>query len=119
MCDAGQSLVEGGRVAVVRERDTHSCRQEPSGQSERLLVLQEPASEALIVHLVTLATTQNDTARMLVCPNLTTCSRFLYSPAAWYNLTEGRYWLLFILMSNQLKKVISAQTLLFRKISLI
>lgn len=39
VCDAGQGLVEGGRVAVVGERDTHSSGQKPSGQSEGLLVL--------------------------------------------------------------------------------
>lgn len=39
VCDASQGLVEGGRVAVIGERDTHASRQEPSGQSEGLLVL--------------------------------------------------------------------------------
>lgn len=54
VCDAGQGLVEGGCVTVVCQRDTHSSRQKPSRQSEGLLVLQEPVSEALIVNLVTL-----------------------------------------------------------------
>lgn len=56
VCDASQGLVEGGRVAVIGERDTHSSRQKPSGQREGLLVLEEPGPEALIVHLVTLPT---------------------------------------------------------------
>lgn len=54
MCDAGEGLVEGGRVAVVCQRDTHSSREKPARQSEGLLVLQEPDPEALIVHFVTL-----------------------------------------------------------------
>lgn len=54
MCDTSQGLVEGGRVAVVCQSDTHSCREQPSGQREGLLVLQQPVLEALIVHLVTL-----------------------------------------------------------------
>lgn len=39
VCDAGQGLVEGGRVAVISECDTHSSRKKPPGQSEGLLVL--------------------------------------------------------------------------------
>lgn len=54
VCDASQGLVEGGRVAVICQGDTHSNRQKPSGQSEGLFVLQEPVPEALIVHLVPL-----------------------------------------------------------------
>lgn len=54
MCDSSQRLVEGGRVAVVGERDTHASRQEPSGQREGLLVLEEPRPEALVVDFVAL-----------------------------------------------------------------
>ena len=54
VCDASQGLVKGGCVAVIGQRDAHSSRQQPSGQSEGLLVLQEPVPEALIVHLVNL-----------------------------------------------------------------
>lgn len=39
VCDASQGLVEGGRVTVISESDTHSSREKPSGQSEGLLVL--------------------------------------------------------------------------------
>lgn len=61
VCDTSQRLVEGGCVAVICQRDTNSSRKKPSGQSEGLLVLQQPAPEALIVHLVTLLT-QTDTS---------------------------------------------------------
>lgn len=54
MCDAGQGLVEGGRVAVVGERDAHAPRQEPPGQREGLLVQEEPGPEALVAHLLAL-----------------------------------------------------------------
>lgn len=54
VCDAGQGLVEGGRVAVVGERDAHASRQEPPGQREGLLVQEEPGSEALVAHLLAL-----------------------------------------------------------------
>lgn len=54
MCDAGQSLIEGGCVAVVSERDPHSSRQKPPGQREGLLVQEEPGSEALVAHLIAL-----------------------------------------------------------------
>lgn len=52
--DAGQGLVEGGRVAVVGERDAHASRQEPPGQREGLLVQEEPGPEALVAHLLAL-----------------------------------------------------------------
>lgn len=65
MCDTSQGLVEGGRVAVISERDTHSSGKKPSGQSEGFFVLQEPDFEALIVHLVALASTHRCTNRLL------------------------------------------------------
>lgn len=54
MCDASQGLVEGGRVAVVGERDAHSSRQKPPGQCEGVLVKEEPGPEALVAHLIAL-----------------------------------------------------------------
>lgn len=54
VCDAGQGLVEGGCVAVVGERDTHSSRQKPPGQCEGAFVQEEPGPEALIAHLIAL-----------------------------------------------------------------
>lgn len=54
MCDASQGLVEGGCVAVVGERDTHSYRQEPPGEREGVLVEEEPGPEALVAHLIAL-----------------------------------------------------------------
>lgn len=54
VCDAGQGLVEGGRVAVVGERDAHASGQKPPGQREGLLVQEEPGSEALVAHLLAL-----------------------------------------------------------------
>lgn len=51
---SGQRLVEGGRVAVVGQRDAHAPGQQPSGQGEGLLVLEQPRPEALIVDLVAL-----------------------------------------------------------------
>lgn len=52
--DSGQRLVEGGRVAVVGQRDAHAPGQQPSGQGEGLLVLEQPRPEALVVDLVAL-----------------------------------------------------------------
>ena len=54
MCDTCEGLVEGGRVTVVGQGDAHASRQQPSGEGEGLLVLQEPVPEALIVHLLSL-----------------------------------------------------------------
>lgn len=67
MRDAGQGLVEGGCVAVVSERNTHSSRQKPPGQSEGLLVLQQPVPETLIVDLVTLSATEDGQRMDAVC----------------------------------------------------
>ena len=80
VCDASQGLVEGGCVAVISECDTHSSREKPSGQSEGLLILQQPAPEALIVHLVTL--TQHTITLLgwtisVIIPILVFCSVFL------------------------------------------
>lgn len=58
VCDSSEGLVEGGCVAVVSECNTHSSGQEPSGQSEGLFVLQQPALEALVVHFITLKENQ-------------------------------------------------------------
>lgn len=77
MCDTSQGLVEGGRVTVISERDTYSSGQKPSGQSKSLFILQEPGLEALIVHLVALATTQKWTTRLLVCQMLKRWSVFV------------------------------------------
>lgn len=60
MCDASQGLVERGRVAVIGERDTHSSRQQPSGEREGLFVLEEPGPEAFIVYLVPLQNTHTE-----------------------------------------------------------
>lgn len=54
MCDASQGLVEGGCVAVVSERDTHSSSQKPPGERESVLVQEEPGPEALVAHLLAL-----------------------------------------------------------------
>lgn len=54
MCDASQGLVEGGCVAVVSERDTHSSGQKPPGEREGVLVQEEPGPEALVAHLIAL-----------------------------------------------------------------
>lgn len=54
MCNSGQSLVEGGRVAVVCEGDTHTSGEQPTGEGERLLVLKEPVLKALIVYFLPL-----------------------------------------------------------------
>lgn len=63
VCDSSQRLVEGGRVAVVGERDTHASGQEPSGQREGLLVLEQPRPEALVVHFVALPGRTRDAHR--------------------------------------------------------
>jgi len=52
--DASQGLIKGGRVAVIGEGNAHTSGQQPPGEGEGLLVLQEPAPEALIVDLLTL-----------------------------------------------------------------
>lgn len=49
MCDAGQGLIEGGRVAVVRQRDTDAAGQQPAGEGERVFVLQQPILKLLII----------------------------------------------------------------------
>ena len=54
MRDAGQGLVEGGRVAVICERNADAPGEQPPGQGEGLLVLQEPGPEAVIVDLLPL-----------------------------------------------------------------
>lgn len=63
VCDSSQRLVEGGRVAVVGERDTHASGQEPSGQREGLLVLEQPRPEALVVDFVALPGRTGDAHR--------------------------------------------------------
>lgn len=69
MCDPSQGLVEGRRVTVISECDTHAAGQKPSRQSKSLFVLQKPGPESLIVHFVTLATIQKQTHTELISEN--------------------------------------------------
>ena len=54
MRDASQGLIEGGRVAVICESNANSPGEQPPGECEGLLVLQEPEPEAVIVDLLPL-----------------------------------------------------------------
>lgn len=90
VCDSSQCLVEGGGVAVVSQGDTHSSREQPAGEGERLFVLKKPVFKLFIIHLFTLPEKHRKAALVSVCQcneNLSNKEHISYQSPL--NITSG------------------------------